>query len=138
MKYLLGFWAPEMNVEIIRISCLLALLVVELVDAQSCHTHSNGCSDPFNMAFKRRFKPACDKHDVCYSCGSGRGVSRARCDQIFYNNMTQYCSGQRRSQRQACYANAHTYYFGVSAFGRRRYLNRPKSWCSQSWVAKCI
>ncbi len=34
--------------------------------------HVNGCSIPLGAPFpyKKQFKPACDKHDVCYECVS--------------------------------------------------------------------
>ena len=51
---------------------VLSLLVVlfSTTEVNSCYVKANGCSIPGNLPFfyKRTFKPACDKHDVCYYC----------------------------------------------------------------------
>ena len=51
---------------------VLSLLVVlfSTTEVTSCYAKANGCSIPGNLPFfyKRTFKPACDKHDVCYYC----------------------------------------------------------------------
>ena len=40
------------------------------------HGHVNGCSVPGDLPYfyKDHFKPACNKHDICYGCVSQRGV----------------------------------------------------------------
>ena len=37
-----------------------------------CYVHVNGCSIPGDLPFfyKKKFTPACNKHDVCYGCVS--------------------------------------------------------------------
>ena len=42
-------------------------------NSTSCPVHINGCSIPCGLPFvyKTKFTPACNKHDVCYSCVSG-------------------------------------------------------------------
>ncbi|KAK6169579.1 hypothetical protein SNE40_020605 [Patella caerulea] len=127
-----------MKVEIIGIFCLLTILVVGFVKGQSCDRRSDGCSDPTNGPFKQRFKPSCDKHDVCYSCGQRYGVDKARCDQTFYNNMKQYCSSVSSSERQECNEQAYKYYIGVKLFGGIYYEEPAESWCNQAWVRPCI
>ena len=51
---------------------VLSLLVVlfSTTEVNPCYVKANGCSIPGNLPFfyKRTFKPACDKHDVCYYC----------------------------------------------------------------------
>ena len=51
---------------------VLSLLVVlfSTTEVNSCYVKANGCSIPGKLPFfyKRTFKPACDKHDVCYYC----------------------------------------------------------------------
>ena len=46
---------------------LMLWLNLEEVEAR-CYV--NGCSIPGNLPYfyKRRFTPACNKHDVCYAC----------------------------------------------------------------------
>ena len=55
------------------IFCLLGLVIMLFLStepSQSCYTNTNGCSIPGNLPFfyKRTFKPACFRHDVCYEC----------------------------------------------------------------------
>ena len=61
--------------------CTLLLLVALLpsevtshTNSSSCPVHINGCSIPCGLPFvyKTKFTPACNKHDVCYSCVSIR------------------------------------------------------------------
>ena len=67
-----------------RIDCKIALVAIvlfaegllhvaaEIGDGCGDHGHVNGCSIPFGLPFfyKSQFTPACNKHDICYSCVS--------------------------------------------------------------------
>ena len=53
----------------------ITTVVAQRVDFQQCYTNEeliNGCSVPwgFDFPYKTMFTPACDYHDVCYSCVS--------------------------------------------------------------------
>ena len=49
---------------------LLLSLDLGVVSGSSCDTETNGCSIPGGLPFiyKKTFTPACNKHDICYSC----------------------------------------------------------------------
>ena len=58
-----------------RLSALCAVLSLLVVlflipDVTSCYVEENGCSIPGDLPFfyKTTFRPACNKHDVCYYC----------------------------------------------------------------------
>eukprot|EP00794_Sanderia_malayensis_P000038 gene38-630_t len=58
---------------LVFIATILVALATILQHAESAcisDQHINGCSVPFNTKFPyaTRFKPACDRHDVCYRC----------------------------------------------------------------------
>lgn len=42
----------------------------EVTSQSNCYIKTNGCSVPLDLPFiyKNTFRPACVKHDVCYSC----------------------------------------------------------------------
>ena len=62
----------DIAMRIASLCAVLSLLVVlfSTTEVNSCYVKANGCSIPGNLPFfyKRTFKPACDKHDVCYYC----------------------------------------------------------------------
>ena len=62
----------DIAMRIASLCAVLSLLVVlfSTTEVTSCYVKANGCSIPGNLPFfyKRTFKPACDKHDVCYYC----------------------------------------------------------------------
>jgi len=53
----------------------------------------NGCSIPWGIEFpyKDFFKPACNRHDICYSCGARYEWERKSCDNGFKKNMIYLC-----------------------------------------------
>ncbi|XP_062606220.1 conodipine-P1-like [Saccostrea cucullata] len=107
----------------------------------SCGYRANGCSIPGNLPFfyKNIFRPACNKHDQCYKCGSSRRyrISRFSCDNKFVRNMLSIC--RRRFWHSAfgkCREFAGLYYTAVRFGGRSHYLSTPESHCP--WVAHCL
>ena len=50
------------------LSALVQLFLIP--EVTSCEVDVNGCSIPGDLPFfyKKKFKPACDIHDVCYFC----------------------------------------------------------------------
>jgi len=43
-----------------------------VANSDGCYIKVDGCSTPGNLPFfyKTKFTPACNKHDVCYTCVS--------------------------------------------------------------------
>ncbi|KAH3808499.1 hypothetical protein DPMN_136855 [Dreissena polymorpha] len=82
--------------------------------------YADACKPPTNFAdgcsgvadFK--FTDDCNKHDICYACGNGRGVSRQSCDESFYNNMWNTCNTKENwFLRPGCKMMAWNYYKAV-------------------------
>uniref|UniRef100_W4VRZ7 Conodipine 2 n=1 Tax=Conus geographus TaxID=6491 RepID=W4VRZ7_CONGE len=73
------------------------LMDVDSASAQSCTSYNNGCSTFLLEPCREYFRPACDKHDICYSCGKTLGISRAKCDKAFYEDMLAVCASLRSS-----------------------------------------
>ncbi|XP_065064879.1 intersectin-1-like [Rhopilema esculentum] len=65
-------------------------------ELEQCITHEevDGCSIPFNSSFPYRkvFKSACNRHDVCYRCGDHFQWSRNDCDVGFLYDMYYACA----------------------------------------------
>ncbi|KAK7114238.1 uncharacterized protein [Littorina saxatilis] len=63
---------------------------------------TDGCSVPLQLPFfyKGQFKPACNRHDVCYTCGAGYGLTRADCDKAFLFDMRIACAHAAMIARQ--------------------------------------
>lgn len=51
-------------------SMMLLSLAHNVMSKEECYIKTNGCSVPGGLPFfyKTTFTPACNKHDVCYSC----------------------------------------------------------------------
>ncbi|MDX2162692.1 MAG: phospholipase A2 [bacterium] len=65
------------------------------------------------------FTGACNNHDNCYDSS---GISRATCDQRFYNDMLAVCNrGWTSTSRAWCRGWAWTYYQSVRTFGGPAY-----------------
>ncbi|XP_046575149.1 uncharacterized protein LOC124283165 [Haliotis rubra] len=80
---------------------------------QTCdRKFANGCSvqDKW-IPFKNTFKPACNKHDVCYSCAAAYGISRATCDARFLRSMLKIC--REKWWLPKCRTAASVYHLGV-------------------------
>ncbi|XP_046565315.1 conodipine-P3-like [Haliotis rubra] len=123
--------------------------VLTEVTSQSCASHSNGCSIPFNLPyfFKNRFTPSCDKHDVCYACAGHYGRTQNDCDRMLYNEANRVCSSMRKrfilstltaAEKEFCKAISLSYYAAVHQFGSSHFSASSASWCSQSWVRSCM
>lgn len=54
----------------------------------------NGCSFPLEMnwPFEKLFSPACNIHDICYSCASKLNLTQANCDNVFLKTMKTICT----------------------------------------------
>ena len=55
---------------LVSFSMMLLSLAQNVMSKEECYIKTNGCSVPGGLPFfyKTTFTPACDKHDVCYSC----------------------------------------------------------------------
>ncbi|KAL9975641.1 hypothetical protein ACROYT_G012824 [Oculina patagonica] len=107
------------------------LLMFSLNLEVEAYCQTNGCSIPGNLPYfyKRRFTPACNKHDVCYACGVSNRWSRYQCDRAFYRDMVNLCRSLGWVQRRVCSAAARDYYNAVRLFGSRHYENPSLWWC---------
>ncbi|XP_048258488.1 conodipine-P3-like [Haliotis rufescens] len=121
--------------------CALACVLLLTGDAtarQTCdrNRYVNGCSVPYKwIPFKNTFRPACNRHDVCYSCAAAYGISKATCDRRFLRSMRQICS---RSRLRNCRSTSFVYHFGVAVFGRRHFSKSVLPGCRDPWVRQCL
>lgn len=100
----------------------------------SARAKPNGCSTPtfthiITKKYNKLFKPACNKHDVCYSSKSK--TSRKSCDKKFLTNMRNICfkkygkpSNPRIGKSGDCTGTAGIYYNSVRAFGKSHYKGK--------------
>ena len=89
----------------------------------------NGCSTPkvtkrLTKKWDRVFRPACNKHDVCYSKNSR--TPRKTCDWRFREDMYKICKGRSQDGNE-CRRAASTYYYAVRAFGKKYYKGKGSS-----------
>ncbi|XP_031560283.1 uncharacterized protein LOC116296404 [Actinia tenebrosa] len=138
---------------------LLLIVVIHVIThqgaAHQCRVQVNGCSIPGNLPFlyKKKFTPACNKHDVCYSCGQYYHWSRQSCDISFQNDMYHLCTLPRnkgfvfeilngakkvlKTKEEAhCRTIAYLYYKAVDLLGRDRYNYISPGWCQDPCVEK--
>lgn len=74
------------------------------IDYQQCIKEmTNGCSVPNvgkkNIYASTIFLPACQKHDVCYECGTTLDWKRSECDKAFYKDMMSICNRDFSTKR---------------------------------------
>ncbi|XP_067674375.1 uncharacterized protein [Haliotis asinina] len=105
---------------------------------QTCdRKFANGCSVQVKwIPFKNTFRPACNKHDVCYSCAAAYGISRATCDARFLRSMQDIC--RKKWWLPKCRTAASVYHLGVRLGGRRFFHNPALPGCRESWVKGCL
>merc|ERR1711965_177814 len=87
---------------VILLTCFLCITEGTDTGAQQCLSKCNGCSIPGNIPFpyKTFYKPACNKHDVCYSCGNKFGWTRNDCDVAFKADMIELCKIRQEKESQ--------------------------------------
>ncbi|CAH3129710.1 unnamed protein product [Porites lobata] len=128
-----------------RLSALCAVLSLLVVlflisEVTSCYVKVNGCSIPGKLPFfyKRTFRNACNKHDVCYYCGRHYKWRRLQCDKAFQRDMKKVCSNKyrkgwlRKTRRRTCMTIADVYYRAVRIGGAFYFKNPTPSWCLPS------
>ncbi len=82
----------------------------------------DGCTKVPDSYFGANFRPACDKHDKCYSRNSS--TDRKVCDQQLLRNLVKACKdkfGKFNPLRYSCVDMAGVYYAGVRNLGRSHY-----------------
>lgn len=65
-----------------------------LLEPNQCPAGYDGCSVPDGVQYYHLFVPACNLHDICYSCNHHPGwefASKEWCDGMFYNTMIGQC-----------------------------------------------
>ncbi|XP_071115126.1 uncharacterized protein [Haliotis cracherodii] len=93
----------------------------------------NGCTTLFKwVPYQSTFRSSCNRHDVCYACGSKYFKSQEECDKAFKTNMKAECSNF------SCKLWANLYYLAVRTFGRFYYKDPHKTWCGQAWILNCL
>lgn len=88
----------------------------------------DGCTASPDSWGKANFRPACDKHDGCYSKGST--VNRSTCDARFHTDLKAVCDATYTSSspfRYTCKGIAATYYAAVRSFGGLFYQGSGKN-----------
>ncbi|XP_060066931.1 conodipine-P3-like [Ylistrum balloti] len=129
--------------------CLMSMIAVTIQLKYTCNVnpYSNGCSVPkgVKIEFKGRFKPACNKHDICYRCFRRFGLSRLQCDRRFKKNMKKICGTLKAKnaiakffKRESCKKHADIYFAAVRVGGGKSVSKRTPSWCRQKWVKPCM
>ncbi|KAH3808498.1 uncharacterized protein LOC127833404 [Dreissena polymorpha] len=124
----------------------IVMVLTTAVMLMDLNIYADACKPPTNFAdgcsgvadFK--FTDDCNKHDICYACGNGRGVSRQSCDKRFYNNMLNTCNTKQNwFLRPGCKMMAWIYYKAVRDWGWKRYQTPSKLYCKQeAWVPACM
>lgn len=82
----------------------------------------DGCTNVPDSYLGANFRPACDKHDKCYSRSST--TDRLTCDNRLLGDLNKACTskfGKFNPLRYGCLDMAGKYYLGVRALGRSHY-----------------
>lgn len=91
-------------------------------------TTGDGCTWVPDSWGSANFRPACDRHDFCYSRQSSQ--DRLTCDKLFHVDLLNICwaayNGQS-TKHSACKGVAWSYYHGVRQFGGSYYQGRGKN-----------
>ncbi|WP_344249360.1 phospholipase A2 [Brevibacterium sanguinis] len=90
----------------------------------------NGCSTPKQLKkaaekWNKIFKPACDKHDLCY--GKNSKTNRNVCDARFRENMKSICN-KRKKEVFVCKTVAVVYFEAVRIGGKKHYKGKGNPW----------
>lgn len=105
-----------------------------LLEPNQCPAGYDGCSVPDGIQYYHLFVPACNLHDICYSCNLHPGwefASKEYCDGIFHSTMIAQCNSHWDPFWQAfdltyCYTTADLYLTGVFFGGNPdNYENSP-------------
>lgn len=101
------------------------------------------------------FETDCNKHDICYGCGTYYNLSRSDCDNFFHKDMIETCDNKYSStwlnvirkslggseyevdQREMCVLKAGHFKEGVEIGGEERFTGE-ESWCREPCVVQYL
>ncbi|KAH3780370.1 uncharacterized protein LOC127843134 [Dreissena polymorpha] len=122
----------------IVIALTTAVMLMELhICAAQCKPKkmADGCTHVVDL----KFTDDCNKHDICYACGNGRGFSRLNCDDRYYENMINTCNTKVNwFLRPGCKGIAWVYYRKVRDFDEKSYKVPSEKFCKEAWVRACV
>jgi len=130
------------------------------------NTHGNGIMDSFStymlssenpsgVHYDQLFETDCNKHDICYGCGTYYNLSRSDCDNYFHKDMVETCEKKysstwldviRRSvgsseykldQKDMCVLKADQFKEGAEIGGKERFTGE-ESWCQEPCVVQYL
>jgi len=121
----------------------------------SLSSHMWGSKKPSKENYAQIFETDCNKHDICYGCGSHYNLSRADCDKLFYKDMVQTCENTYSSswldviknsfgkskyntdQKELCVQKAGHFRQGVEVGGEENYSGN-ESWCEDPCIVQYL
>ena len=116
----------------------IILLAIVITSCYSCHLLTNGCSTPTSSNFwpyRKDFKSACNRHDICYRCGDHYNWSRRACDHAFLRDMKTLCK-RNHASKKSCLFTSTVYHKAVVFAGRFFYRKPSMKFCYESCVKK--
>uniref|UniRef100_A0A098LXW8 Ccr_10 putative toxin n=1 Tax=Crassispira cerithina TaxID=1077925 RepID=A0A098LXW8_CRACE len=122
---------------------LIILTSARAVTSVTCDDHpaANGCSNPLpELQHEEKFFSACNRHDVCYGCGSLYNITRLMCDNFFMVDMVMACISTRRVPSISCLSMATKFFAAVRIFGYFFYINGlgERSYCVTEQDPPCL
>ncbi|XP_063406103.1 uncharacterized protein LOC134690060 [Mytilus trossulus] len=139
-----------MGLQVLRL-CAVILVIIACLQpiiayvSNRCFQSNRGLSHGCNLSILRRFpynnafvKP-CNRHNICYRCGSKFSKTRLYCDHIFLHDMLEVCKRMPYLRIARCKSYAgRVYYKAVRVGGLFFFRKTPKYECSQRWVRSCF
>lgn len=104
-----------------------------LLELTQCPVGYDGCSVPEGLKIYHLFTPACNVHDICYSCNRHTGwefATKKWCDDDFYHKMMAQCDNYwtnfwQRLDLSRCHHVAGMYLAAVKAGGNPDDFENP-------------
>lgn len=96
---------------------------VGALSAITCPSAINGCSVPWQWTYYYLFTPACNVHDICYTCNHEVGwefALKSYCDEMFESKMKSLCEAYwtgKPFDLAWCLITADAYFTAVKNFG---------------------
>lgn len=112
-------------------------------------------SDKSEENYSQIFETDCNKHDICYGCGSVYNLTRADCDNLFHKDMKTTCEKRYSSswleviqsslgkaeyqdnQKDLCVQKAEQFRHGVEIGGEENFTGSEK-WCKEPCVVEYL
>ena len=117
-----------------RVALIVLILLTDGLFAISqcgAHGHVNGCSVPGDLPYfyKDHFKPACNKHDICYGCVSQR-ISMLSTILLVTINL-------QMSRRMRKYVGFFLHKEQIRRVVCFRYMDSASRWCAITDMIRC-